>query len=88
MLYIFFMIPGYQTQQGDGLWYWATMKKFEWFFDHVIMYFLMINKKRYISSFTSPVDTKLDRVVVYDICELLRHYWKIISLLGKSSFHS
>ena len=32
------MFHDYQTQQGDGVWYWVTMHKFAWFFDHVIDY--------------------------------------------------
>ena len=36
-------------------------------FDHVIIYSLMTNKKRYISNSRCPMDTKLDRVVAYDM---------------------
>ena len=68
MLYVYFyMNHGYQTPEDDDLWYWATTEKVEWFFDHEIIHFLIINKKSYVSSFTSPRDTKLDRVVAYDI---------------------
>ena len=34
--------------------------------DHVIICSLMKNEKSYISSCTSPTDTKCERVVVYD----------------------
>ena len=33
----------------------------------VVICSLMTNKKRYISNSKSPIDTKLDRVVAYDI---------------------
>ena len=55
------MVHDYQTWQDDGLWYWVTMHKVAWAFDHVI------NVNRYISNSTSPLDTWLDRVVGYDM---------------------
>ena len=55
------------TKVGDGLWYWATMHKVPWVFDHVIICSLMTNIKRYISNSTSPTDTRVDRVVGYDM---------------------
>ena len=48
----FHMARDYQTRQDDNVWHWATMHKVTWFFE-----------KRYISNTTSPMDTKLDRVV-------------------------
>ena len=66
------MTHGYQTRQGDGLWYWVTMYKVGWFIDHVIICILMANKKRYISNSTSSMGTKPDRVVVYDMEPLLK----------------
>ena len=43
------------------------MYKAACFFDHVIILSLMANKKRYIPSSTSPIDTKFHRVVAYDM---------------------
>ena len=51
--------------------------------DHVIICSLMANKKRYIFNSKCPMDTKLDRLVAYDIGATL----KITSLLVKSHFH-
>ena len=48
------------------------MHKVAWFFDYVIICSLMNNKKRYISNFTSPMDTKLDRLVDYDMGPTLK----------------
>ena len=76
------MAHDYQTCQGDRSWYWATIHKIEWFFYHVIIYSLLANKKRYISNSTSAMDTKLDRVLVYDMGQALK------SLLVNSSLHS
>ena len=39
------------------------MHKITWFFDHVITYNLMANKKRYILNSTSAMDTKRERVM-------------------------
>ena len=61
------MACDYQTWQDDNLWYWATMHEVAWFFDHVIICSLVKNEKHYISNSTSPVDTKLDWVVSYDM---------------------
>ena len=61
------MAHDYQTRQDDGLWYWATIHKVAWFFNHMIICSLVANKKLYISNPTSPKDTKLDRVVAYDM---------------------
>ena len=49
------------------LWYWVTIHKVAWFFNHVIMCSPVTNKMQYMSNFTSPMDTKLDRVVAYDM---------------------
>ena len=49
--------------------------------DHVIICSLMKNEKSYISSCTSPTDTKRERVVVYDTQNTKSH-------LVKSFFHS
>ena len=57
------MACDYQTQQGGDLRYWAIMRKVAWFFDHMIIYSLMTNEKRYISNFKYPMETKSDRVV-------------------------
>ena len=63
-LYLSFHIAyDYQTQQGDGLWHWASMHKVARFFDHVMIYSLMANKKRCTSNSKCPMDTKLDRVL-------------------------
>ena len=45
----------------------------------------MTNNKRSNSNSASPMDTKLDRVVTYDMGPTLE---KITSLLVKSSFYS
>ena len=37
------MAYDYQTLQGDGLWYWVTIRKVAWFIDHMICS-LMTNK--------------------------------------------
>ena len=63
----FYMAHDYQNQQGDDLWCQATVHKVAWFFDHAIIRSLVTNKKRYISNSTSPMDTKPDRVVTYDV---------------------
>ena len=66
------MARGYR--QDDGLWYWATIHKVTWFFDHVIIFGQMANKKCYISNFTSPLIpyyTKHDRLVAYDMEKLV-----------------
>ena len=78
------MAHGYQTRQDDDLLYWTTMHNVAWFFDHVVICNLVITKKRYISNLASPMDTKLCRVVAYDIWVKTQ---KITSLLVKSSFH-
>ena len=54
-------------RQGDGLWYWPTMHKVAWFFDHVVICSLMINEKGNISNFKSPMESKLYREMAYDI---------------------
>ena len=66
----------------------VTTLKVTLFFDHVIICSLMTND--YVSNCTSPMDTKLDRVVVaHDKGHLS---WattqKTTSPLEKSSFHS
>ena len=38
------MAHDYQTRQDNALWYWATMHKVAWFFDHVIIFSLVTNK--------------------------------------------
>ena len=68
------MTHGYQNRQGDGLWYWAIMHKVTLFFDHLIICSLMANKKRYISNSASPMDTKLDRVVAYDMEKTIKKH--------------
>ena len=62
----------YQTRQGDGLWYWATMYKVVWFLDHLIICSLVTNTERYIFNSTSPMDTRLDRVEGYDMGPILK----------------
>ena len=57
------MACDYQTQQGGDLRYWAIMRKVAWFFDHMIIYSLMTNEKRYISNSKYSMETKSDRVV-------------------------
>ena len=66
------MAHDYQTQQDDGLWYWATMHKVAWFFCHVIICSLLTNEKRYFSNSASPMDTRPDRVVAYDMAPKLK----------------
>ena len=61
------MAHDYQTRQDDSSWYWATTHKVTWFFDHVISCGLVTNKERYISISTSRMDSKLDKVVDYDM---------------------
>ena len=45
-----------------------------WFFDHVIACSLMTNKICYISNSTNAMDTKLDRLVAYDIGKTLKKW--------------
>ena len=40
----FHMAHDYQTRQDNALWYWTTMHKVAWFFDHVIIFSLVTNK--------------------------------------------
>ena len=64
------MADGYQSRQSDGLWYWGTTHKVAWIFDHMNIcstFDLMANNKHYISNSTSPMDTKIDRVMACDI---------------------
>ena len=72
----FYMAHDYQTQHGDGLWYWATINKVRRFFNNLITCSLMANKKRYILNSISPMDTRLDRVVAYGMGLTLKksHY--------------
>ena len=62
-----FTAHDYQTRPDNGIWYWAVMHKVTCFFDHVIICSPVTNKKRYIFNSTSPMDTKLDRIVAYDM---------------------
>ena len=59
--------------------------KFHNRFDHVIINSFMTNKKPFNSNSTSPMDTKLDRVVWLMTWTDTQ---KITSLLVKNSFHS
>ena len=68
MLYLFFhKAYGYQTWQGDGLWQGAVMYKVKWFFDQVIIWNHVANRKRHVSNSTVPMDTDLGRVVAHDM---------------------
>ena len=60
------------TRQGDGLWYWATMHKSAELFDHVIICSFMTNKECSNSNSASPMDTKIDRVMAYDMGPMLK----------------
>ena len=55
------------NSKGDGFRYRVTTHKVPWFFDHLIICRVMVNKKRCISNSKSPMDTELDRVVTYDM---------------------
>ena len=54
------------------------------FFDHVIVCSLMTNKICYISNSTNAMDTKLDKLVAYDIGKTLkkshRSYQKVFTI--------
>ena len=63
----FHMAHDYQTHQDDGLWHWATIYKVSWFFDQVIIFSLMTNKKRHISNTTNPRDTTFKSYQSYPI---------------------
>ena len=83
------MAHDYQTRQDDGSWYWVTMHRVASFFEHVIICSLVTNKKRCISNFTSPMDIKLDGVVMspMDIkLDRVVAYNLVIKL--KKSYHS
>ena len=60
------------NSKGDGFRYRATTHKVAWFFDHLIICRVMVNKKRCISNSKSPMDTELDRVVTYDMSPPLK----------------
>ena len=49
----------YQTREDSSLWYWVTMQKVAWFFDHMIICYHVTKKKRYISITTSPMDHQI-----------------------------
>ena len=72
------MAHDYQTRQSDAWWYLATMHNVASFFDHLIISSLITKKKGYISNSTSPMDTKLDRVVPYEMGPTLKksHHYK------------
>ena len=72
------MVHDYQTRQGDGFWYWATIHKNAWFFDHVIICSLMINKKRFISNSTNLMNTNIGRVLAYHMGPASKNYITLI----------
>ena len=56
---------GQQTWQDGGLFWGAPAHKVTWPFDYVILRNHMTNWNRYISTTTTPIATKLGRVVTY-----------------------